>query len=744
MPQISIYKNWSKVNNPENIDLLQHLYDIKDGEFEDVVTKARILKEKGLYDEYKAFKDKMQTVSFSGMFESRADSKIVEHSKIIAMDLDIYDHPDLDGVKEKFKSDPHVFSVFLSTSGRGLRVLFRIDPKRHRDAFLGISKYIRDHYDIIVDANSSVSKPYIVSFDPDLYINEKSPVWTVYNKETRLVVDTSVIHTKSDFQEVFERITSSNTWICPEYNDWVELGFALASQFGEGGRSFFHVLSKPDPKYSYNHVEKQFTYCLKSRGSGISINTFYFLAKSAGIKVVSEKTKIIIRTAKNGKAAGLNRDTVLKNLLKHNNITDAEEVVDKIFESDQIKKDKEDQDSLILQLEMFLSNNYSIRLNEVTGYLENNGRQRLTKQDLNSIYVGALKLMPKLQYPLMKRLLESHFIPKYNPFFEFLGSDGTKYNLPATPIENFIPDCPNIDKLCATLDCGNAAYTQYFTRKWIVSIIAAMHGTCSPLFYCLLGGQSLGKTYWFDNLLPHELSKEYYIHSKLDKEKDSEIEMCENILILDDEMYGKSMKESILFNSVSTQQWFSIRRPYGDANEKIMRLAVMCGTSNYLDVLKDPTGNRRVIAIEIFGIDKELYNTIDKAEMLREAYNMYKQGFDWRILGEDIALLNKDQAKYEMSNFEKELLDKYFSVPEKGTKEEARLSTADIVIELKKCVGVPISINQSNLTKEMKRLGYELKTTRIKNSTPKLWLINRENRMDFLPPKTEVGSENPF
>ena len=97
-----------------------------------------------------------------------------------------------------------------------------------------------------------------------------------------------------------------------------------------------------------------------------------------------------------------------------------------------------------------------------------------------------------------------------------------------------------------------------------------------------------------------------------------------------------------------------------------------------------------------------------------------------------------------MSNFEKELLDKYFSVPEKGTKEEARLSTADIVIELKKCVGVPISINQSNLTKEMKRLGYELKTTRIKNSTPKLWLINRENRMDFLPPKTEVGSENPF
>ena len=89
MPQISIYKNWSKVNNPENIDLLQHLYDIKDGEFEDVVTKARILKEKGLYDEYKAFKDKMQTVSFSGMFESRADSKIVEHSKIIAMDLDI-------------------------------------------------------------------------------------------------------------------------------------------------------------------------------------------------------------------------------------------------------------------------------------------------------------------------------------------------------------------------------------------------------------------------------------------------------------------------------------------------------------------------------------------------------------------------------------------------------------------------------------------------------------------------------
>lgn len=734
MPQISIYKNWARVNNPENIDLFDHLMDIKDGEFEDVVTKARVLKAQGKEEEYKAFKDKMQTVSFSGLFEKRADAAIIEHSKIVAMDLDIYDHPDLNGIKEKFKTDPHVYSVFLSTSGLGLRVLYKIDPKRHRDAFLGISKYIKEHYGIIVDPNSSVSKPYIVSFDPDLYVNEAAPVWLVYNKETILKKEVSFVHTKSDFQEVFKRIEGTNVWICQEYNDWVKLGFALSDEFGATGLDYFRVLSKPDPKYDDNFTKKQFEYCLKHKGYGIGISTFYYLAKAVGINITSEKTKTIVRATKNGKKAGLSAETIIKNLAEFEGITDAAEVVEKIFGDDSIQAEKDAQDSPIEQLEMFLRHNYTIKFNEVTGYLEQHGKRLREVPELFSIFIAAKKLIPKLDYSLMMKVLKSDFTPRYNPFFEYLGSDGIPVKLPPYPKKNNGYSSPLITRLAETLKCDNPAYTEYFTRKWMVSIISAMHGDHSPLSHYLLGAQGKGKTYWYDYLLPDIFRINYYIHSKLDKGKDSELEMCENILILDDELYGKSAKESILFNGISSMGVYSIRRPYGDANEKITRLAVQCGTSNYLDVIKDPTGNRRIIAIEVTDIDKDLYNSIDKGELLKEAFMLYKQGFDWRILGEDIVFLNTDQAKYEMSNFERDLLEKYFSVPKEGF-EECRLSTSDIKIELEKFTRT--SINLSTLGKELKRAGYQLKTTRTKTGTPKLWLVMRENRTDlFQPPSS--------
>jgi predicted P-loop ATPase len=740
VPQISIFKNWARVNNPENIDLIDHLMDIKEGQWEDSVTKARVLKAQGKEEEYKAFKDKMQTVSFSGLFEKRADAALIEHSKIIAMDLDIYDHPDLNGVKEKFKTDPHVFSVFLSTSGMGLRVLFRIDSKRHRDAFLGISKYIKDHYQIIVDANSSVSKPYIVSFDPDLYLNESAPVWTIYNKETVLKKEINFVHTRSDFQEVFKNIEQRNVLICEEYNDWYRLGFALAEEFGEEGRSYFHVLSRIDSKkYRYEDCDKQYTSCLKAGKTGVNISTFYYLAKSAGINISSEKTKTIIRATKNGKKAGLSAETIIKNLAEFENITDAQEVVDKIFGDDSIQAEKDAQDSPIEQLEMFLRHNYTIKFNEVTGYLEQHGKRLKEVPELFSIFIAAKKLIPKLDYSLMMKVLKSDFTPRYNPFFEYLGSDGIPVILPPYPVKNEGYDSPIISKLASCLKCDNPGYTEYFTRKWLVSIISAMHGVHSPLSHYLLGAQGKGKTHFYDYLLPEVFRKDYYIHSKLDKGKDSELEMCENILILDDELYGKSAKESILFNSISSMGVFSIRRPYGDANEKITRLAVQCGTSNYLDVIKDPTGNRRIIAIEVFDIDKDLYNSIDKGDLLKEAFMLYKQGFDWRILGDDIVFLNTDQAKYEMSNFERDLLEKYFSVPPEGTDEECRLSTSDIKIELEKFTRT--NVNLSTLGKELKRAGYQLKTTRTKTGTPKLWLVNRESRTEFFtPPNSSPAS----
>ena len=102
--------------------------------------------------------------------------------------------------------------------------------------------------------------------------------------------------------------------------------------------------------------------------------------------------------------------------------------------------------------------------------------------------------------------------------------------------------------------------------------------------------------------------------------------MTENLIIMDDELGGKSKQDNMKLKNITSKQYFSLRRPYGDHNESILRLAVLCGTSNQLEILSDATGNRRIIPIEVLNINKVLYNSIDKKELFMEAFKLYKKG----------------------------------------------------------------------------------------------------------------------
>ena len=88
---------------------------------------------------------------------------------------------------------------------------------------------------------------------------------------------------EDEIEQLVCSIESSSTDIAPDYTSWRDLGFALADALGEGGRSYFHRLSRFYPGYSEKEANKQFTACLRSHGSGITINTLFHLAKQAGI-----------------------------------------------------------------------------------------------------------------------------------------------------------------------------------------------------------------------------------------------------------------------------------------------------------------------------------------------------------------------------------------------------------------------------------------------------------------------------
>ena len=82
------------------------------------------------------------------------------------------------------------------------------------------------------------------------------------------------------------------------------------------------------------------------------------------------------------------------------------------------------------------------------------------------------------------------------------------------------------------------------------------------------------------------------------------------------------------------------------------RYAVLCGTSNEEEVINDPTGNRRIIPINVTNINWDAYEAIDKAALWMELYHAYHDDPNsWMLTSTDIQYLNEktEQKLYDVA-----------------------------------------------------------------------------------------------
>ena len=69
------------------------------------------------------------------------------------------------------------------------------------------------------------------------------------------------------------------------YGNWLNLGFALADGLGEDGRTYYHDLSRMNGDYNAVECDKQYNACLRSHGNGVTVKSFFQMAKDAGIDI---------------------------------------------------------------------------------------------------------------------------------------------------------------------------------------------------------------------------------------------------------------------------------------------------------------------------------------------------------------------------------------------------------------------------------------------------------------------------
>jgi len=172
---VTIFKNIKETEAPFHRQVSVVLNRIKEGATKELVKSIRKEKNKAERNDLKKL---LPAVCFSGIFTKRNDLSISKHSGIICLDFDGYPkQKDLLQDKENLCKSKFVFSVFISPSGNGLKVLVKIpaDKDNHVNYFNSLEKHFDSpNFDKVV---KNVSRVCYESYDPLIYVNENSSVW---------------------------------------------------------------------------------------------------------------------------------------------------------------------------------------------------------------------------------------------------------------------------------------------------------------------------------------------------------------------------------------------------------------------------------------------------------------------------------------------------------------------------------------------------------------------------------------
>lgn len=173
--QVTIFKNIKETDTPFYRSVEFILQRIKDGASKDLVKRIRKETRKA---ERQEMKKELPSICFSGIFTKRSDSSLQQHSGLICLDFDGYDKSkEMLQEKEKLTRSPYVYSVFISPSGRGLKVLVKVpaDAENHINYFNALKDHFNNpHFDV---TSKNLSRVCYESYDPLIYVNENSSVW---------------------------------------------------------------------------------------------------------------------------------------------------------------------------------------------------------------------------------------------------------------------------------------------------------------------------------------------------------------------------------------------------------------------------------------------------------------------------------------------------------------------------------------------------------------------------------------
>ena len=634
----------------------------------------------------KTFKNESQLFAVPCLFEGgkgRSNIRqltgmsLVDFDHVLPTDgtADKADTTALHELKEKIIADPHTLMSYITMSGNGLRVIFTYEvapefsgvPKdedevKKFEAYYQQAFYAGNaYYEKLLGAKADMQCKNItrlsgLAHDPEVFLRPQSEVTPFTAEEISTAATAYVKQSKEDKQ--MQRIqTYFDTLIAPQLAK-------VKVEFCSGSHNDYVM------RVGYKLAERRF----------------------------SKKVALRWAMQKFGK-----------------DYPDTEQVINSCFANAAPHGKQggggdsrgDSKTATVEEIKSFLDGHVSLRFNEITSRVEyefpadNTDGHRFTPVNdriVNSLW-SQMSTITRVNIQDMYRVIESDYVPVFNPFKEYLNS---LPQITQTSTDN-VSDEPGTCKpivsqqqnLCKSVksvgvqdkkqSVGEKDYIRelaqtvrvkggeqeqmlwhLYLKKWLVGMVASWisDDVVNNVILVLIGEQGAYKTTWFNYLLPPPLKQYFYTKTNANRmSKDDILTLAQYALVCCEELDTMRPAELNQLKAAVTMPSIDERAAYAHYHEHRKHIASFCGTGNNTQFLSDPTGNRRWLPFEVESIVSPRDHPFHYEGIYSQALALYKSGFQYWFTKEEIQELNRHNRQFETPRLEHELVDLYFRKP---------------------------------------------------------------------------------
>ena len=642
----------------------------------------------------KTFKNESQLFAVPCLFEGgKGRSNIRQLTGMSLVDFDHVfptdgtaaqaDTTALQKLKAKIIADPHTLMSYITMSGNGLRVIFtyEIAPEfsgipKDEDEVKKFEAYYQQafyagnaYYEKLLGAKADMQCKNItrlsgLAHDPEVFLRPQSEVTPFTAEEISTAATAYVKQSKEDKQ--MQRIqTYFDTLIAPQ--------LAKAKVEFRSGSHNDYVM-----RVGYKLAERRF----------------------------SKKVALRWAMQKFGK-----------------DYSDTEQVINSCFANASPHGKQggggdsrgDSKTATVEEIKSFLDGHISLRFNEITSRVEyeipadNTDTHRfipVNDRIVNSLW-SQMSTITRVNIQDMYRVIESDYVPVFNPFKEYLNSLPQITQTSTDHVSDEPGSCKPIvsqqQNLCKSVksvgvqdkkqsvgeknhsSVGENDYIRelaqtvrvkggeqeqmlwhLYLKKWLVGMVASWisDDVVNNVILVLIGEQGAYKTTWFNYLLPPPLKQYFYTKTNANRmSKDDILTLAQYALVCCEELDTMRPAELNQLKAAVTMPSIDERAAYAHYHEHRKHIASFCGTGNNTQFLSDPTGNRRWLPFEVESIVSPRDHPFHYEGIYSQALALYKSGFQYWFTKEEIQELNRHNRQFETPRLEHELVDLYFRRP---------------------------------------------------------------------------------